>query len=545
MEKVASVFTKKQTSIGSAAVVLMGMVLISGVLGLIRWRVLNDRFTPEETGVFLAAFRLPNLLFEILAMGALTSAFIPVFTKYITQRSEQEARLMASTIINLAVLSFIVLSIPLVLFTQSISRFFAPGFTEAQIIQMASFTRLMILFQVVPLLVGNFFTGVLQSYNLFLIPALAPILYNIGLIVGILLFSSMFGLMAPVIGVGIGALLFLLVQVPFMIRIGYRHVFSFSPKVPGVNEVIKLMTPRILGLIVSQIDITVDLMLSSLLGPKMVTVFTLAQTLQQLPVRLFGTTVAQAALPSLSTATAQEDKEQFARSISQSIRMILFFVLPTASLFIVLRIPIVRLIFGASRFDWEATVLTGMTLSAFSVSLFSQAISHILTRGFYALYDSKTPVIVGIGTILLNASLSAWFILVLKLPVWSLAVSTSIASIVNGSILFLLLYKRIPGNFFRETLIPGVKMFLAAGITGIMLYIPLKLLDQLVFDTTRTFGLILLTGVSGVAGLTTYFFLSWVLGVSEVQTFIQFIFKSRKKRVLLEPADVVVDEGVK
>jgi len=276
----------------------------------------------------------------------------------------------------------------------------------------------------------------------------------------------------------------------------------------------------------------------------MVTIFNFAQHLQQLPVGLFGVTVAQASLPILSRQRAKEEKDAFKETIIRALHQILFFVLPASVLFIVLRIPVVRLVFGAARFDWEATVLTGMTLSAFSVSMFAQASSHVLARGFYALYDSKTPVVIGIGAIAANTVLSIVCILVFKLPVWSLGLSTSLASLLNAGLLFLYLDRRTGGFSRRDLFLPPVKMAVAAAITGIALYIPLKLLDQLVFDTTRVLGLILLTGVSGSIGLGTYLFLSWVMGVGEVQVFWRLLARVKRLRILFEPAGEVVNGGM-
>jgi len=211
----------------------------------------------------------------------------------------------------------------------------------------------------------------------------------------------------------------------------------------------------------------------------------------------------------------------------------------------VLRIPVVRLVFGASRFDWAATVDTGMTLSAFSVSLFAQALIHILARGFYALYDSKTPVSVGVVTVILNSVLSTLFILVFHLPVWSLGLSTSIASIINAGALLYFLNKKMNGVISPVLIIPAIKMGVAAVVTGAALYVPLKLLDQLVFDTTRTFGLLFLTGVSAGLGIMTYFFLSWVLGVTQVYSVIKATRKIQAFRgFFLEPAQEVVNGGV-
>lgn len=521
------------------------MVFTSRVLGLIRDRMLNARFAPDELGVYFAAFRLPNLIFELLVMGALTSAFIPVFTKYLTQKNEKEGFGVASALINLSIMVLAIVSVPILIWAEPISRFFAPGFNASQITQMASFTRIMVLSQVLPLLIGNFFTGILQSYNLFLVPAIAPVVYNVGIIIGIIFLSSSFGLYGPVIGVGIGALLFLCIQLPLIIGVGYRHRLDFSLRHAGVRDVLRLIAPRTLGLAVSQIDSTVDLMLSSLLGATMVTVFNFAQQLQQLPVGLFGVTVAQAALPTLSAASAKDDMAGFKKSITSSIHQILFFVLPVSAMFIVLRIPVVRLVFGASRFTWEATVLTGMTLSMFAISTFAQAIVNVLARGFYALYDTKTPVAVGIGSIVINTTASIYFIKVLGLPVWSLGLSTSIASIINASILFFLLNKRVDGFIKGELFSPAIKMFIAALIAGVAVFFPLKVFDQLVFDTTRTFGLLMLTGIAGGAGLITYTFLAWVFDISEVKSFVALISRVRKpKAVILEPVNEVINGGI-
>ncbi|KKW10304.1 MAG: putative peptidoglycan lipid II flippase MurJ [Microgenomates group bacterium GW2011_GWC1_49_7] len=545
MNRLWSLFTRKQQTIGSAAVILVSMVFVSRVLGLVRDRMLNARFVPDELGVYFAAFRLPNLIFELLVMGALTSAFIPVFTKYLTQKDNEEGFRMAATLINLSIAVLVVFSLPILLFTKPLSQFLAPGFSAQQIDQMVSFTRLMVLFQVLPLLVGNFFTGILQSYNLFLVPAIAPVLYNIGIIVGIIILTPIFGLLGPVYGVGIGAVLFMLIQLPLIVAVGYRHRMTLAVKHKGVREVLRLIGPRTFGLAVSQIDTTVDLMLASLLGARMVTIFNFAQHLQQFPVGLFGATVAQAALPSLSAAWVKEDVDGFKKSIVQAIHQILFFVLPVSALFIVLRIPIVRLVFGASRFDWQATVLTGVTLSMFSTSLFAQAIVHVLARGFYALYDTKTPVAVSVISIAVNTIASILFIRVFGLPVWSLGLSTSIASILNAIVLFFLLNRRVHGFARRDLVVPVLKMLVAATVAGIAVYIPLKIFDQLVFDTTRTFGLILLTGFTGGIGMITYLLLVWVFDVNEMKAFIALISRVRRpKAVILAPANEVINGGI-
>lgn len=541
MKRLWALVTKKQMTVGSAALVLATMVLLSRVLGLIRDRLLASFFAPDQLGVYFAAFRIPNFIFELLVMGALTSAFIPVYSRYLAKGDGTEASRLASGLINISLVVFLCIAVPLFLWAEQISLLIAPGFSSDQIAQMAAFTRFMLFFQVAPLLIGNVLTGILQSHKLFLIPALAPVLYNVGVIIGVLSFSHSYGVWAPVFGVAIGACLFVLIQIPALVFIGYKHSLEIRPRHEGIREVGTLMGPRTFGLAVSQIDTTVDLMLSSLLGARMVTIFTFAQQLQQLPIGLFGQTIAQAALPALSELSVKEKKSEFISVIHSAIHQIVFLVLPASMLFIVLRIPVVRLIYGASRFDWAATVATGMTLSAFSISLFAQASAQVLTRAFYALMDSKTPVAIGIFSVLLNTVASMLFILVFHMPVWALGISTSIASIVQVLLLVGFLDRKISGFITTSFLFPIIKMGSAALISGVALYIPLKLFDQLIFDTTHTFGLLFLTGISSVVGLGTYFFLSWVVNVDQVHDVLRLLRKLQKIRDFsLEPAQEAV-----
>lgn len=542
MQKIWSVMMRRQPTVGAAALVLATMVLTSRVLGLVRDRLLSSRFGPEELGVYFAAFRLPNLLFELLVMGALSAAFIPVFTRLITQDKTPDAWKMTSTILNLSIIALFGVTLPLFIWAPQLSRLLAPGLNAQQLGQMTFFTRVMLVCQVGPLMIGNLFTGVLQSYNLFLTPALAPVVYNLGIIIGIMFFSTTYGLLAPVLGVVIGAILFMLIQLPLVLRVGFSYRPIFSLKTAGVREVIKLMGPRTFSLAISQIDTTVDLILASLLGARMITVFTFAQHLQQLPIGLFGATIAQAALPLLSQATAKKDTEQFKVSLLSALQQMLFLIFPATALFIVLRIPIVRLVFGTARFDWEATVLTGMTLSFFSLSLFAQGVTQLLIRGFFALYDSRVPMLVGVATILINTIMSVLFIKYYQLPIWSLGLSTSFASIIQVICLWVILSRRVGGFGLAKVFVPVFKMSLSAIVMGVALYVPLKLFDQLVFDTTRVVGLLLLSGTAGGIGFICYLFLSWVFGVSEVRTFFRLLKKIRRPQsLILEPASEIVN----
>ena len=540
--KTFSLFSKKQGSILSAAGIIMMAVFLSRTLGLLRDRMLTARFSPQELGVYFAAFRLPNLIFELLVMGALSTAFIPVFSQYLSKNKKEEAFKMASSVINIGIVIFILLALPLLFFAPQISYLIAPGFSKEEILLMASFTRIIILAQVFPLIIGNFLTGILQSFNRFLIPALAPVTYNIGIILGIVFFSPLWGLYGPVWGVILGALFFMVIQIPFVVFLGYRHSLIFKHKQKEVREVGRLMLPRTLGLTVSQIGITIDLILASILGARAVAVFNFAQHLQQIPIGLFGAPIAQAALPSLTRFWTKQDKEEFKKIFLASFHQILFLVLPSSIILIVLRVPVVRLVFGAARFDWEATVMTGKTLAFFSLSLFAQSLIHLLARSFYALHDSKTPVIIGTFSILVNIVLSFLFIKVFFLPIHTLALSTSIASFLDCFLLLFFLDKKIGGFKKTDLFLPALKIFIASAITGVALYVPLKLLDQLVFDTTRTINLLALTGTASLSGLFCYIFLAWFLKIKEVTSFFHVVKKFGKvKKVFFETSREVLN----
>ena len=216
---------------------------------------------------------------------------------------------------------------------------------------------------------------------------------------------------------------------------------------------------------------------------------------------------------------------------------------------IVLRIPTVRLIFGAARFDWEATVLTGKILAFFSFSIFAQSIVHLLARAFYAFHDSRTPVIIGVASVIINVLASIYFIQGLGLPVWGLGLSTSLANIFNAVLLLVWLDKKIGCLDRKKLFLPAFKIFFASIITAVALYVPMKILDQLVFDTTRVGGLILLTATAGLTGFLVYIFLAWVFKIEQLNAILRIGVKiERAFRILqngnIEPVEVI-ENGAK
>lgn len=544
-----SIFVLQQTSILSAATIIMVTVGISRVLGLLRDRLLATYFgASADLGVYFAAFRIPDMIFQLLVMGALSTAFIPVVTALLTKKQYQQAWYVTSSVLNIGLIVFLIFATLVLLFAQKFSSLIAPGFNLAETILMANLTRIMLVAQLF-FIISNFLTGILQSFKRFIIPALAPVMYNVGIILGIVFLSPTFGIYGPTFGVVLGTILHFLIQFPLVKRLGLRYKILFDFHHPQVKEVGRLMFPRTIGLAVAQIDYTVDVILASLISTSSLIFFNFAQHLQLLPVGLFGAPIAQAALPTLSEKHADDDTEGFQKTFLSSLHQILFLTLPTSAFLIVLRIPAVRLVFGAARFDWEATVLTGKILAFFSLSIFAQSTVHLLARAFYAFHDSKTPVTIGVASIIVNVLASIYFIRGLGLPVWGLGLSTSIANIFNAVLLLVWLDKKI-GRFNRKKLfLPAIKIFFASLVTAVALYIPMKILDQLVFDTTRVGGLILLTLTAGCVGFLVYIFLAWILKIEQLSAFLRLGEKFEKFFRVLQEDKIesveVIEDGIK
>lgn len=534
-----SLLYSRQTSILSGAAIIASTLMLSKILGLIRDRLLAHVFSPDKIDIFWAAFRLPDLIFQIIILGALSVAFIPVFTEKLEKVGKDDAFEMARTILNVFLAIFILATVLIYILAQPItSLFIAPGFTLDKQLQVVSLTRVILFGQVI-LVLGSFFIGLLQSFQRFIIPSLAPVFYNFGIIIGIVVLSKSFGIMGAAFGVVLGALLHALIQLPLIWSLGFRFKFPFKFFHPGVREVIQLMSVRTVGLAAEQINETVGIALASLVSIGSVTYLTFAAHLQVVPIGLFGATLAQAALPVLSYEKARGKIEEFKVTILTTLHQILFLTLPATAILIIIRIPVVRLVFGASQFDWEATVLTGATLAYLAIGLAAQAVSLLLVRGFYALKDTKTPVVVSLTSVLLNILLSLYFILVLRLDVWSIGLANSVSAILSGILLFWTLHFKIGKFNIRAVLTPFIKMLMAAIIMGVALYIPIKLLDQVIFDTTRTINLLVLTFISSVFALSVYVTVVWFLQVRELDTYTELFKRLGQFRAKLKSTEIL------
>lgn len=543
LQKSLNLLFRRQTNILSAALIIMSTIILSQVLGLVRQRLLVAVYGASNTaGIYLASAKFPDLLFQLIFAGALSSAFIPVFSEMLAKEKQKEAHTMASGLLCLGAVVFFILATMLFIFAPFFLQLINLGsnYTPSEMALMANLMRVIIVSQFL-FIIATFFSVLLQSYNHFFIPGIAAATYNLGIIIGILTLSSVAGIYAPAYGMILGALFFILFQLPMVKKVGFVFRPHFSWKIPGILDVFHLMWPRTISIGIFYLGSLAVVSLTSFLSfpGRNYLIFDYAQTLAFAPVVLFGQAIAQAAFPVL--AREKDKPEEFKLTFMTSFNQLLYLVLPVSVLILVLRIPIVRLMFGAGLFDWEATVLTGRVLALLSISIFAQALIYLVSRGYYALHDTKTPLIIGTFSTMLMIGLGFLFVLRFDLGVEGIALASSIAGIISLIVSVSVLDIKLKGFHKMPLFISWTKIFLATVFTGIALYVPIKLLDQLVFDTTKTINLLMLTGISSFAGLSIYLFLTWFFNVKEATTYIGLFRKLGNWREILGMSDEPID----
>ena len=545
-----NIINSQQNTVLSAATLIMVMIGISMVLGLIRQRVLASYFAPESLSLFFAAFRLPDAIFQVLVFGTFSSAFIPVFTKTL-KKGEDEAWKLAGKIVSIGLGFFILAAAVIGIFTSQIYAVIAPGYGADANHEIASMARILFAAQGF-FVVSYVLTGVLESSKRFIVPALAPVFYNLGIILGTVILTPYLGLKAPVIGVVIGAFAHFMIQYPLSRKLGFKFTWDFKVD-DRVRRIGKLALPRVVDLAFDQVGKSAELFLSSIISQASYTYYTFANSLQMLPVSLFGTSLAKAVLPMLSEADG--DKKEFRRILMRAVYQAVFFSLPVAAALIALRIPVVRLVYGTKIFDWDATTQTGIILSVFAISVVFQTLMSILSRSFFALHDTITPVKISFVGLAVLVVLDFILVKGLHLPAWALAASFALSTFVEATILIVLINKRIGGILNWKFVLHILKIFSAAAVSGSVMFFILKIFDKsvwvkrlsflsgtdvvrsfpfekFVLDTRYTGNLIILTLVTLLIGVLVYILLCFLLKVPEVRYFISVIKKVITKKSL-------------
>jgi len=530
-------------TITGAAIIIAVTSLTSRFLGIIRDRILAGQFGAGDTlDAYYAAFRIPDLVYNLLVLGALSAGFIPVFTALI-EKNKNEGWQLANRVLNILIVALAILCGIFAIFTPQLMRWITPGFNGEKLDITINLTRIMFLS---PLILGvsSLFGGILQSFKRFLVFSLAPIFYNLGIIFGALVLVNFFGVYGLAYGVIIGALLHLLVQIPTSIYLGWRPQFLWDFN-KDLKKVFTMMVPRTIGLAVSQLNLVVITIIATLLSAGSLAVFNLANNLQYFPIGIFGISFAIAAFPTLSALAIKENKNDFVESFSNTTRQILFFIIPASALFLILRAQIVRVILGSGAFTWEDTILTADCLAMFSISLFAQSLTPLLIRGFYALHNAITPFLISLFCAILNIALSLYFTGTwffsgsgLNLGVAGLALAFSIAQILNFAILWVFLKFKI-GSLDEKRIIWAVfKISIATLIMGIVTQF-MKFGIEPFFGTSTFLGIFAQGLIAGLVGIAVFIIVGLVLRSAEMFTFVDAI-----KRRLFKNKAVVGKEGL-
>jgi putative peptidoglycan lipid II flippase len=455
--------------------------LLSNLAGFLQRVIVSSRFgTGPELDAFNAALRVPDLLFTLLAGGALASAFIPIFAGHLGNGRLAWAWQLARRV---AWLVFVVLSVAALvaaLLAEPITRYaIAPGFDDALVALTASLMRIMLVSTVV-FGVSGLLMGVLQTAGAFLAPALAPALYNLGIVFGA---TALFGLgiYGPAIGVVIGALLHLGVQLPSLRRVrrGSAHPSEVAPADArpvdagdhDIRQIILLMIPRVIGLAAVQINFIVNTRLASRMSAGAVSALSIAFAIMILPQAAIAQAIGTVLFPAISAHAARGERAAFAEAITRAVNVIIALSMAASVGLIVLGEPLIALLFQRGAFDATSTAQVGLALRMFALGLVAHSVLEVVTRGFYALKDTARPVILAVLSMALNIALSLWLSDVFAraglFAFGGLALANSIATTVEAIALFWLLKRREPGIGSRSTLIALAKSGAAAAVMGI------------------------------------------------------------------------------
>jgi putative peptidoglycan lipid II flippase len=534
LSRLKQLFQSKTTGITAAAILIAVFSLISRLLGIFRDRILAGQFGAGDIlDAYYSAFRIPDLIYNLLILGALSAGFIPIFSSLIkkmkssdgkgnffdcSKEENKEAWNLVSNLLNVLIIVLLFFSLLGFIFAPQLINLITPGFSSELKDTAITLTRIMF-FSPLFLGISSLLGGVLQSFKNFFIFSLAPIFYNLGIIAGALWLVPIMGVAGLAWGVVFGAFLHMVIQIPTVRSLGFCwRLFYLNLREKNFREIVKMMVPRTLSLAITQINLLVITIIASTLDSGSLTVFNFANNLQSFPIGIFGISFAVAVFPTLSAAAF--DNEKLIKNFSYTLRQILFFIIPSTILFITLRAQIIRVIYGTGEFSWQDTILTIDALGFFALSLFAQATIPLLTRVFYARHNSRTPFFVGLISVVINIFLSIFFSE--RMGVSGLALAFSLSSILNFMILWMWLYFEI-GELDQRKIIKSVVKFSIAGL-GAGLFIQLgKIMIWPFIDMTRFLGVLSQGLFAGLFGLFIYCLLCYLMKSEEILEIIEVI----------------------
>jgi putative peptidoglycan lipid II flippase len=460
-------------TLARAGLVVTSAYLASRLLGWLRTVVISSIYgASPDLDAYFAAFRIPDLVFQLVAAGALSSALIPVIASLIANEEEARSWRVVSTVANLMLVALVVLSAAMAVGAPWIVPIITPGFGPAQTELTIELTRIMLLSPIL-LALGALATSVLNARDRFSVASLAPIAYNVVIIVFAAALAPVVGIEGLAIAVVLGSLAHLLVQLPAIIRLpGFRYRLVADVRDPATREAVLLMAPRALGLGVTQITFLVNTSLASTLATGSIVAYNVAFTILQIPLGVIGVPLGVVLLPSMSRAMALGDSGQYARLIVRAMRLLLYVMLFLTAMTIVLREQVVTLLFDYGNFSGEAVDLTAQTLLFFALGLAGHAMIVVLARAFYADKDTRTPVVAAIFSVVVNVTVS--FALIGRLGLAGLALGIAAGAWFEATLLAALLWRRNPAlrgsGIVRAGVLFAVGAVLAGGVGAVVTY---------------------------------------------------------------------------
>ncbi|WP_227767546.1 murein biosynthesis integral membrane protein MurJ [Zhaonella formicivorans] len=512
--------------VAKAAGFIMLAMIVSRVLGYIRDIIIYAHYGQNRiTDAYNAAFSIPDFLYMLLVGGALSSAFIPVFSSYIATGQEEDAWEVASVTFNVIMLLMALGILIGVTFSPQLIRLLVPGF-DAQTMELTVFLTRIMFIQVIFMAFSGISMGILNSHKHFVAPAIGSVLYNLGIIVVGYLFSPRLGIAAFSIGVVVGAFLNFAAQVPMLLKIGLRYRWTLNLRHPGVKQLAGLILPVLIGLSITQFNLFVNQNLASGLPNGIVSALRSGQRLMQLPIGVFAIAIAVAVFPTLTEHAAKKELHSFKRSMSLGVRTVIFITLPASAGLIALAVPLIRLIFEQGKFTPEATQATAVALFFYSIGIFAYSAIHVLSRAFYALKDTTTPVTMGSLAMLLNLVLN--LLLIKPMAHGGLAFAYSIAGIFNMLILLWILRKKIGSIDGRNMLLSFLKSLAASVVMGVTVYLFSQWLEEFLDVNSKiNQGIEVMLGVG--LGAAIYIGIAWLFRMEEARMVAELLARRFKR----------------
>jgi len=518
VKRIFGFFNKEISGLHEAAYLLGFFALLSQVLALVRDRVLASTFGASHAlDLYYSAFRIPDFIFVTVASIVSISVLVPFVIEKISV-SQEEGKKFIDNVFSFFFILIIIVSAIAFFLVPYLSPHIFRGFAQADFPELILITRILLLS---PIFLGlsNFFGSITQVYRRFLIYSLSPLVYNLGIIIGIIFLYPLFGLKGLVSGVILGALMHFLIQVPFVWKQGMFPKFKFNFDFPGIKKVMLLSVPRTFTLGVSQIAIIVLLGMASFMKEGSIAVFNFSFNLQSVPLSIIGVSYSIAAFPTLARLFSSGERSKFMDEIVTSARHIIFWSIPVAILFIILRAQVVRTILGAGEFNWDNTRLTAAALAIFAVSVVAQCLILLFVRGYYAMGNTKRPLVISFISGILIIVLSYLFVRIFNnyqtfqyfigsllrvediagASILMLPLGYATALLINGLLLWISFGQEFAGftKRLRTTLFHS---FSASVMMGFVAYLGLNIFDNF-FDLDKLHGIFLQGLLAGLLGL--------------------------------------------